>query len=71
MALTIYHEMLHIVYRWNPSVVPPLMYSGQKRKDYEHFLIHREVWTHLESSQPYGVNYNDLKNISNRYGWRL
>ncbi|MGI9526812.1 MAG: hypothetical protein ACR2MS_06865 [Weeksellaceae bacterium] len=65
MAVTIYHETLHLVYALNPNL---LKFSGVKRDDYEHFLIFREI-NNLNSQITWGVNYQDLKKLKDRYGW--
>ncbi len=41
MAITIYHELMHVAFDWNPSYRSIMLkYSNE---DYEHYIIHKHI----------------------------
>ena len=70
MGTVIFHELKHLVYYWNPSFSSMLKYSGQKRKDYEHYLIHTEVSNILLNRTLTFGTRDALQSLYLKYGWK-
>ncbi|MDR6544285.1 hypothetical protein J2810_000307 [Chryseobacterium rhizosphaerae] len=70
LGTVIFHELKHLVFYWNSGFQKLLKYSGQKRSDYEHFLIHKEIGTVLLNSRFTFGTGDALKSLNQKYGWQ-
>lgn len=69
MAVRIFHELKHIVFFWNPDFKKLLKYSSQKREDYEHFLINKEISNILLNGTGTFGTGTTLRDLKKLYGW--
>lgn len=70
LATVIFHELKHLVYYWNPNFRSLLKYSGQKRHDYAHYLIHTEVSNILLNGTLTFGTRDALQQLYLKYGWK-
>ncbi|HIB8182296.1 TPA: hypothetical protein ACWX1I_003714, partial [Elizabethkingia anophelis] len=70
LSVRLFHELKHVVYYHNPSFSSMLKYSGQKREDYQHFLIYKEINNVLLNGTGTFGTFGNLKDLQNKYGWK-